>query len=136
MKNTFKKSGRLLNRGKYSLKSALAAMAILTGAGAVQAGSGGPVLIKEITIEVGKGALITTMSPIGDQGCIDSVNAGRSMQQVVITANDPLFQARYSMALAAFLAGKKVSFYFIGCQATNWGYETPIISLIAISNTP
>jgi len=45
----------------------------------------------------------------------------------IIPASDLTYQAKLSMALSAYMGGKKVIFWFVNCQQTPWGYTAPVV---------
>ena len=52
----------------------------------------------------------------------------------IIPMTDEAHHAKLSLALSAFMGGKKISLWLTGCQQTPWGYTAPVIYTMNIGN--
>ncbi|TRY33417.1 hypothetical protein [Aliiglaciecola sp. M165] len=89
-------------------------------------GSSGWRGIKHIKAE---GTMATLIYP--DTAFLNPDNCGRS-DFALINFTDPAKQDKVSIALAAFMGGKKINSWFAGCQDTPWGYSVPVMYNITI----
>jgi hypothetical protein len=58
-------------------------------------------------------------------GCGNSIYA-------ILPSSDPSYKDQLAIALTAFTAGKQVSFWFVGCYSTPWGFTAPKVFSITI----
>lgn len=62
----------------------------------------------------------------------DNPDACGNSNIAIIPTNDPSYKDQFAVALTAFTAAKQVSFYFVGCYNTPWGFTAPRIFSIKI----
>ena len=81
-------------------------------------------------VRVVNGDIITIEAVEGFQ---NPDNCGSS-SFAVIRQDDPGADRKLSLALSAFMGGKKVGAYFTGCVDTVWGHTAPLLYTIYVVN--
>jgi len=92
------------------------------------AGNSGWRNIKNVRIE---SASFIAIYPTSDFDNPD--NCGKSTM-AMIPFSDISKEAKLSVALAAYMGGKRVQTYMMGCESTPWGYTVPVVYNLVIGD--